>query len=91
MKRLHCKKCDYATVNLPSMAAHYRKKHPSAMKRRAKPIKVNRKSGYMRDKSRAPVAYTQNSGHGVGGKFCSNCGVLPVSYTHLTLPTILRV
>ena len=47
MKRLHCKKCDFTTSSLPNIAAHYRKKHPSAMKRKSKPV--------MRVKSRAPV------------------------------------
>jgi len=38
---MKCKRCGYRARTIAGLAAHYRKKHPSAMKR----AKVARKSG----------------------------------------------
>jgi len=39
---MKCKRCGYKARTIASLAAHYRKKHPSVMRKRSK---VGRKSG----------------------------------------------
>ena len=56
---MKCSKCGHRSNSLAAMAKHYRKKHPGAMKRKAKtgnPCK------------------TVNPGPRSGGRFCPHCG-----------------
>ena len=55
---MKCSKCGYRANSIGAMAKHYRKKHPGAMKRRAKAGNPCR---------------TSNPGRKTG-KFCPHCG-----------------
>ena len=59
---MKCSKCGYKTRSLPAMAKHYRKKHPGAMKRKAKTPGVKMKA------MRRVMAQTP------AGRFCPHCG-----------------
>ena len=58
---MKCSKCGYKTRSLPAMAKHYRKKHPAAMKRKAK--------GH----SATHAAYVKGLGP-EKNRFCPHCG-----------------
>ena len=42
---MKCKKCGKRCNSLKAMSAHYRKKHPGAMKRKSKATKAKTRSG----------------------------------------------
>ena len=67
---MKCSRCGHKTRTLAAMAAHVRKKHPGAMKRK---VRSTFERGYKMARGHYPEHYGPEA-HGKDKRFCPHCG-----------------